>query len=393
LKRCRMKITDIKVTTVSGNFEWVLVKVLTDQDEVTGIGEAFTGPGVKELFSAESEHGLGKDRGIWSLKHLLVGEDPANVERLARKMYTALSGIVGTAGSIVQVISGVETALWDIAGKALDAPVYKLLGGRYRDKIRIYADCHAGESENPESWARRAMEVKDKGFTAMKFDVDKPSHRRVGYNRCLTNPEIKTMVAQVEAVRQAIGDEIDLAIDCHWKYNTKDATRLANALEPYNLLWLEDPVPPENVDAMKKVTASTNTPICTGENLYTKHGFRRLIENQAVDIVSPDVSKVGGLSESKKIADMADLYYMAVAPHNIASPIGTVAACHVCASIPNFLALEYHAIDIPWWDRLIKQERPLISRGYIKVPEKPGIGIELVEEEMVKHLKQGEGLF
>ncbi|MDH5439495.1 MAG: hypothetical protein OEY31_02680, partial [Candidatus Bathyarchaeota archaeon] len=172
-----MKITDIKVTTVSGNFEWVLVKVLTDQDELTGIGEAFTGPGVKELILAESEHGLGKDRGIWSLRHLLIGEDPTNVERLARKVYTALSGIIGTAGSIVQVISGVETALWDIAGKALDAPIYKLLGGKYRDKIRIYADCHAGESEDPESWARRAKEVKEKGFTAMKFDVDKPSHR------------------------------------------------------------------------------------------------------------------------------------------------------------------------------------------------------------------------
>jgi len=388
-----MKITDVKVAIVRGNFEWVLVKVLTDQDELTGIGEAFTGPGVKELILAEAEHGVKEDRGIWGLKHFLIGEDPTNVERLARKVYTGLSGIIGTAGSIIQVISGVETALWDIAGKALGAPVYKLLGGKYREKIRVYADCHAGESEDPDSWAQRAREVKEKGFTAMKFDVDKPSHREVSYNRCLKSSEIKTMAGQVEAVRQAIGDDVDLAIDCHWKYNINDAIRLANALEPYNLLWLEDPVPPENVDAMKKVTASTNTPICTGENLYTRHGFRRLIENQGVDIVSPDISKAGGLSESKKIADMADLYYMAVAPHNITSPIGTVAACHMCASIPNFLALEYHAIDIPWWGKLIKQEQSLISEGYIEVPEKPGIGVELDEEEVVKHLKEGEILF
>ncbi|MHA2395024.1 MAG: mandelate racemase/muconate lactonizing enzyme family protein [Promethearchaeota archaeon] len=385
-----MKITDIRATIVKGNFEWVLIKILTDNDEIYGLGESFMGPGVKELVLSEAGYGAKEDSRTWSLKHLLIGEDPTNVERLTRKIYVELMGVIGTTGTVSHVLSGVETALWDIAGKALGAPVYKLLGGKYRDKIRIYADCHAGESEEPETWARRAKEVKDKGFTALKFDVDTPAHRTVGYNRTLSNREIRLMTKQVEAVREAIGEEIDLGIDCHWKYNTNDAIRLANALEPYNLLWMEDPVPPENVDAMRKVTNSTKTPICTGENLYTRHGFRRLIETQAVDIISPDISKVGGLSESKKISDSADLYYMAVAPHNITSSIGTVAACHVCASIPNFLVLEYHAIDIPWWEKILERGEKLIQGGYMKVPEKPGIGVEINEKEIKKHLKEDE---
>lgn len=388
-----MKIKDVKAIIVRGNFEWILVKITTDEG-IFGLGESFTGVGVKESFYSESGYGLDeKKRQIWGIKHYLVGEDPRDVERLARKVYVGLSGIVGHAGTLVQVISGVETALWDVTGKALDVPVYRLLGGKYRDKIRIYADCHAGGSEEPESWAQRAKEVKKEGFTALKFDIDKTSHWGASYNRCITNSEMKLMVKQVEAVREAIGDDIDLAIDCHWRYNANDAIKLANALEPYNLMWLEDPVPQENNEAMKKVTDSTNTPICTGENTYTKYGFRELIVDQAVDIVAPDMSKTGGLGETKKIADMADLYYMAVAPHNIASPVGTMAACHVCASIPNFLALEYHAIDVPWWRRLIKTKSPLIEGGYIRIPEEPGIGIELNEEEVVKHLKKGEKFF
>jgi L-alanine-DL-glutamate epimerase-like enolase superfamily enzyme len=385
-----MKITDIRATIVKGNFEWVLIKIFTDNDEIYGLGESFMGPGVKELVLSEVGYGARGDSRIWSLKHLLIGEDPTNVERLTRKIYVELMGVIGTTGTVTHVLSGVETALWDIAGKALDTPVYKLLGGKFRDEIRIYADCHAGESEDPETWAERAKEVKDKGFTALKFDVDTSAHRKVGYNRSLSNYEIKLMAKQVEAVREAIGDKIDLAIDCHWKYNTNDAIRLANALEPYDLLWMEDPVPPENVDAMRKVTNSTKTPICTGENLYTRHRFRRLIETQAVDIISPDISKVGGLSESKKISDSADLYYIAVAPHNITSPIGTIAASHVCASIPNFLILEYHAIDIPWWEKILKGEEKLIQGGFIKLPEKPGIGVEINETEIKKHLKEDE---
>ena len=383
----RMKITDIKATSIEGNFEWIIVEIQTDEG-ITGIGESFTGVGVKESFYSECSHGVDV-KEIWSIKNILIGEDPRNVERLSRKLYTSLSGIVGHAGTLIHVISGVEMALWDLTGKALDVPIYRLLGGKYRDKIRVYADCHAGKSEDPQSWAERAKEVKSKGFTALKFDVDKPSHRGPSYNRCLSNSEIKLMVKQVEAVREAIGDDVDLAIDCHWKYNTNDAIKLANALEPYNPWWLEDPVPQENSEAMKKVTDSTNTPICTGENLYTKYGFRDLIVNQAADIVAPDISKVGGLMETKKIAELADLYYISVAPHNICSPIGTVAACHVCATIPNFIALEFHAIDVPWWAKLIKKGSQLIEEGYIKVPEEPGLGIEINEDEIVKHLKRG----
>ncbi len=161
------------------------------------------------------------------------------------------------------------------------------------------------------------------------------------------------MVDVVRAVREAVGPEIMVAMDAHWKFSVNDAIKLAQALEPYDLLWLEDPVPPENIEAQRHVTHSTRTPICTGENLYRKHGYRELIEKQAARIIAPDIPKMGGLAEAKKVADHADLYYIPIAPHNVASPIGTVAAAHVCAAMNNFLVMEYHAHDVAWWGDLV----------------------------------------
>jgi gluconate/galactonate dehydratase len=187
---------------------------------------------------------------------------------------------------------------------------------------------------------------------------------------------------------------VDLAIDCHWNYGVNDAIRLARACEPFDLLWLEDPVPPENPDAMRRVTAATSTAIATGENQYQRHQFRELLERQAVDILAPDFQKVGGLLEGRRIADMADVHYVAVAPHNISSPIGTLASTHLCAAIPNFLALEWHAASVPFFDDLIRgRKAPLIEKGYIAVPEKPGLGIDLDESVAYKHRKRSEAFF
>ena len=200
------------------------------------------------------------------------------------------------------------------------------------------------------------------------------------------------MVDVVRAVREGVGPDIMVAMDAHWKFGVNDAIKLAQALEPFDLLWLEDPVPPETIEAQRHVTHSTRTPICTGENLYRKHGYRELIEKQAARIIAPDIPKMGGLSEAKKVADHADLYYIPIAPHNVASPIGTVAGAHVCAAMNNFLVMEYHAHDVDWWDGLVEGE-PTIVGGYIHLNDGPGHGLTLNEDVARAHLQPGSSYF
>ena len=377
-----MKISDIQTAKLDVGFKQVLVKIYTDEG-ITGIGEAYWGEGVREIIRGQK------------MKDILVGQNPLDVNRLFTRMIEAMSGSGSQAGSIVAAISGIELALWDIAGKALRVPVYRLLGGKYRDKVRIYADCHGGETEDAESWAATARKVKEMGYTALKFDIDTKKHWKEDFNRCLSNADISAQAEKIAAVREAVGDYVDISVDCHWRYSTKDAIRLAKALAEYNLLWLEDPIPPWNIDAMHKVTSKSPVPICTGENLYLKHGFRRLIERQAADIVAPDIPKVGGILEFKTIADMADTYYIPVAPHNVSSPIGTMASAHACASIKNFLILEVHHLSTGsvWWEDLVEREEPIIKDGYINIPDKPGIGVELNEKEISKHLLQVDEKF
>jgi L-alanine-DL-glutamate epimerase-like enolase superfamily enzyme len=394
-----VKITDVRACVVQGNFPWVLVKVLTDEG-ITGIGEAYWGIGVRDV--------------ITRLKPFLVGQDPTQVDWLMHRLMRFLSGSGSQSGTVVTALSGIEIALWDIAGKALGVPVWKLLGSKFHDRIRIYCDCHAGMTPDgkpdytPEGYAERARQVVAKGFTAIKFDLDIPTpyqrphnngsltRYRVAtlyLNRSLSNAEIRFLAELVAAVREAVGEEVEVALDCHWRFNTRDALRLAEAVAPYKPLWLEDPTPPENVDALAEVKRASPVPICTGENHYTAHQFRELIVKQACDIVAPDIPKVGGLRETQKIATLADLYYLPLAPHNVASPIATIAACHVCATIPHFLALEFHAIDVPWWDDLIVGEKPIIRDGFIAVPDTPGLGVQLNEEVVRAHLAEGEEFF
>ncbi len=353
-----MRITRVSTAVVQGNFPWVLVKVETDEG-ITGLGEAYWGVGVAELVHKASQ--------------VIIGENPHNIGKLYELMIRCLSGEGSQAGATVTAISGIEIALWDLVGRALNTPIYNLFGGRFRDKIRVYADCHAGATPEPADYAERAREVVAAGFTAIKFDLDTRNpftadisedlHPRrqwfEPFNRTIGTAERRWMVSVVEAVREAVGPDILVAMDCHWKFAVSDVLKLAWDLEPYDLLWLEDPVPPENIDAQAKVTANTRVPICTGENLYRKHGYRELIEKQAADIIAPDIPKMGGLMEARKVADMADTYYINVAPHNVSSPIGTVAAAHVCASIPNFLVIEFHAHDVPWWGDLVDGEPPI----------------------------------
>jgi L-alanine-DL-glutamate epimerase-like enolase superfamily enzyme len=410
-----MKITRLKTAVVQGNFEWTFVRLETDEG-VQGTGECFMAPGLTKL--------------LRDLEPLLQGEDPRDIRRLFRKLQLAASAAGSASGMIINALTGIEMALWDVLGKWLGTPVYRLLGGKFRDCIRVYADCHAGEGLEsldallrarrppwnptrehepfdyfeqsaekvvftPEMYARRAQAVAAKGFTALKFDIDVPNPYGLDqYNRCLTNREIDYMLSLVSAVREALGPDFDLAVDCHWRFNVNDARKLAVGCEPFRLMWLEDPIPPENVDALKEIKASTTTPIASGENLYLFEGFRRLLELQALSIVTPDLQKVGGLSEARRIAEFADAYYVAMAPHNISSPIGTIASAHLCASVPNFLALEFHAQDVPYWSDLAEGvPKPIIQNGFIALPEGPGLGVSLNEEVARRYADPDEPFF
>lgn len=387
-------ITSIDACVVEGNFEWNLIKVETDVG-VTGIGESYRGGGIPEL--------------VEYTNRFLVGENPLDVERLVRYIFQEMSGHGGTTGKVVTAASGIEVALLDVAGKVLDLPVYQLLGSKYRDKVRLYCDCHAGEAYavedgatdyagadayTPEAYAAEAARVTDMGFEAIKFDLDLPAdNANDSYNGRLTNAAIREKKEIVQAVREEIGYDIDLAFDCHWDYSVESAKRLAYELEEFDLMWLEDLVPPENMDAQKEVTQATRTPVATGENRFRVFELSELIYEHGVDVVTPDPTTVGGLTETMRVADRAEENYIPMSPHNVCSPVGTMACVHLGAATPNFDLLEYHALEVKWWDDLLERDEPLIRDGYIEVPEEPGLGIELDEAVVEEHRLEGTSGF
>jgi L-alanine-DL-glutamate epimerase-like enolase superfamily enzyme len=359
-----MKIASIG-SLLLAPFPWVLIKVRTDTGLV-GIGEAYHGAGVHQIAV--------DDR----LTRSIIGQDPRNVDKLFRDMMACMSASGFYQGAVMSAISGIEMALWDITGQSLGCPIWQLLGGKFRDRIRAYIDCHEGEEDTPEGWVATAKAAESRGFDAIKFDIDPRPSRRDSYNRNISNEDIAHFINVITAVRDALDPNTDLLVDAHWRYAPPDILKVAKAFESLNLLWLEDPIPPENIDAMAKVTRSTTTPICTGENFYTRHGFRDLIQKQAADIISPDLAKAGGLLEGRRIADLADMYYIPFSPHNICGPIGTVAASHVCAAIPNFQILEFHHLDNDLWSNLTVGD-DLITDGHLSVATEPGLGVTLDE--------------
>ena len=385
-----MKITDVQASVIgqqvpdSGGCVWTFVRIYTD--------EGFTGTG--ECNSAAAASGFATKEAILTLKPLLLGKDPMNVGPLYETLRR--SGRYGgtTNAPIIFAITGIENALYDIVGKALNVPIYKLLGGKYRDKIRLYADCHAGESNEPQAYADKALEVVSEGYSAVKFDVDGMGVGKLDpYNYTVGAKEMSHIIKVIETTKAALGNDFDLAIDCHGQFDLPSAITLAKAVEPLRLLWLEEPVPAENIDALAYIKRSSSTVICTGENQYTRYEFVELLQKQATDIIMPDLAKAGGIMEAKRIADLADAFYVPIAPHNVSSPLGMMAACHVMASVPNFLLLEFHGRDIPWWQDLCDGDIPYIQNGWMQISERPGIGVELNEKVARSLLWNGDSYF
>ena len=371
--RPKLKITEIRTAEVRVHGYQVHVRVYTDQG-IIGQGEC-------------TDAAAGSVPLIRLFARFLTGQDPLNVEAAFERIRTSGVFAGAQAGQYVTALSGVEIALWDIAGKALGLPVYQLLGGKVRDRVRVY--CDSGEREmvpGDERSKARIRQVQEMGFTAAKIDIDDALDpaRFDRVNWTASNGEIDHMVAKVAFTRELYPKNFDLAVDMHARYDAGTGKRVAKELEPFKLMWLEEPVPAENIDAMRDVRASTSTPICCGENVYLRWGFREILEKQAVDIIEPDFQKCGGLLEARKIADMAHTYYVPVAPHGVTSPIGMMATAHVCAAVPNFLAQEWHWIDsLDLWRNWVK-EGEIIQKGYIPLPERPGIGVEMNDDEARK---------
>jgi len=409
-----MKITRVTTAVVEANYDWVLVRIDADNGQY-GIGEAYMGPGVPAI--------------VREFGTLLAGADPEGPQVLMRRLRGA--SIHAAPGAVDHALAGIETAVWDLLGKSYGQPVWKLLGGRFRSDVRVYADCHAGdaldslsallqprtvawmgggaaqtgelslkhhgwnplEREFPtvDDYRRRAREMADRGFTAMKFDADIPTpYPTDEYNRSLSRAEIEYVVERLAAVRAEIGPGVDLAVDCHWNYTVADAVKLAKALEPLDLLWYEDPIPPRPIEPLGHLQAAIAVPVSTGENLYAIEDFWDLLTVGRVRVVAPDVQKTG-LLRAMLVAQMADLRFVNLAIHNISSPVGFVAAAHVAAAIPNFLALEWHGASVPFFDELVGG--PVIERGHVTMTDRPGLGIELNRECAWKYRKAGEPFF
>ena len=370
-----MKITAVKTCVVNAEMRnWVFVKVETDQAGLYGWGEASLEWKTRAVVGAVEDYAP-----------MVIGQDPERIEFLYQMMYRQAfwrGGIVG-----LSAISGIEQALWDIRGKALGQPVYNLLGGRVRDKVRMYTHLGGGDmravyetqlSDDAKVFVDRSLEVVSRGYNAVKVLITPPTeplNSIASYNYA---------AKMMQAMREAVGDGVDIMVDCHGRHSVANAIEFCRVLAPFRPLFIEEPVPPENVDAMVEVRRASPVPIATGERLVTRFQFRELIEKQACAIIQPDLCHCGGLWEAKKIAAMAEAYYMGVAPHNPLGPVANAAALHFALSTPNFLIQEDMLTDVPWrWE--VVQHDLKTEGGYWLPTDAPGLGIEVNEENAKKY--------
>lgn len=377
-----LQITSVKCGYIKGS---LFVKVYTNQD-IYGCGEGVDAiPGTYYL--------------VKDFERRLAGKNPLNVHRLFEDIRRGGFFQGAQAGMYVAVLSAIETALWDLAGKALNVPVYQLLGGKFRDKIRVYCDTalYQARLPQPKDFAAAASKAKSMGFNAMKFDLDQANdpNKYDRYNWTASPAELQRMYDQIAAAREAVGPNIDILVDMHGRYDAPTGHAVAKRLEPLNLLWLEEPVPAENVEAYKSIADSTTTPIAAGENQYLAYGFRRMLEIGAVDIIMPDLQKAGGLGEGQRIANLANLYYTPFAPHMVASFLGAMASCHVCASVPNFLVLEWQSYfhTDPMFKEIVHYDEEWVKDSFITLSGKPGIGVDINQDAMKKYAIPGVPFF
>lgn len=360
-----MKVTDLKIFTVDCfRTNWVFIKIYTDEG-ITGVGEATL------------EY---KERALWGavehIKEYLVGKNPLEIEKHYHSIYRDAYWRGGPV--LMSALSAVEVALWDILGKSLGVPVYQLLGGKVNDKVRIYVNGWFSGAKTPEEFGEKAKIAVQRGVTAMKWDPFGKAYMNI------SNSELDTALKCVQAVREAVGDKVDLLIEGHGRFNVPTGIKIAKELEQFNPMFFEEPTPPDSIDSLKAVRDKSPVAISAGERLYSRYDYKDLFEKRAADYIQPDISHAGGIMELKKIASVAETYYIPFAPHNPSGPVANAATLQLAACCPNFCILEIMYSDVDY-RKNVTNEQLEYKDGYITIPDKPGIGIEINEEECLKH--------
>ena len=367
-----MKITEIKpLICHCYRTNWVFVKVTTDEG-IHGVGEATLE--YREQTIAEA---------IRELDRNLRGYDPRNIEAIWHETYRSLYFRGGPVN--MSALSGLEMALWDIKGKELGVPVYQLIGGQVRDKVPCYANGWFSPAKTPDEFALKAKETKNRGFTGLKWDPFGSAYLNI------SKAELRRALKCIEAVVEAVGDEIEILIEGHGRFNVATAVRIGRALEDYDITWFEEPVPPENLDALAEVKNRIRVPVAAGERIYSRWDYQRFFRLNCADYVQPDLSHVGGIGEVKKLAAQAEANHIAICPHNPSGPVANAATLQVAASTPNFHLLETMAVDIPWRKDICSEQVSFVD-GEMSIPDLPGLGVELNEDAIAEHPYQKRDL-
>lgn len=360
-----MKIIDVKPFVVDCfRTNFVFVKVYTDSG-VTGVGEG-TLEYKEKAFLGALEH----------IKEYLLGKNPLEIEKHWHSIYRDAYWRGGPV--LMSALSSVEMALWDILGKHLGVPVYQLLGGKVNNKVRIYVNGWFAGAKEPEAFAEKAKQAVKRGVTAMKWDPFGKSYLNI------SSADLNKALRCVAAVREAVGDGVDLLIEGHGRFNVPTGIKIAKELEQFKPMFFEEPVPPDNLDALLRVKEKSPVAISAGERLYTRWDYRKMFDLSAADYIQPDISHAGGIMELKKIAAEAESRYIPFAPHNPSGPVANAATLQLAATCPNFEILEIMYSDVTW-RKDITDEKLEYQDGYIKIPDRPGLGIEINEEECLRH--------
>ncbi|MBQ9429188.1 MAG: galactonate dehydratase [Clostridia bacterium] len=360
-----MKVTDVKTFVVDCfRTNWVFVKVYTDEG-VTGVGEGTLEYKEKALVGA-----------IGHIKSYLVGKDPRQIEKHIHDIYRDAYWRGGAV--LTSALSAVEIALWDILGKSLGVPVYQLLGGKVNDDCRIYVNGWFAGAKTPSEFAAKAKEAAARGVTALKWDPFGKSYLQI------SNADLSRALDCIGAVRDAVGDSVDLLIEAHGRFDVPTGIKIAGQIAPFKPMFLEEPVPPNNLEALEAVRAKSPVPIAAGERLYTRFDYNELFRRRACDFIQPDVSHAGGIMELKKIAAAAEAQYIPFAPHNPSGPVANAATLQLAACCPNFCILEIMYSDVIW-RKSVTDEHLLYANGRIRIGDKPGLGIELCEDACAEH--------
>lgn len=367
-----MKVIDVKTFIVDCyRTNWVFVKVYTDEG-IDGVGEGTLEYKEKALVGA-----------IKHINDYLIGKDPFQIEKHFHNIYRDAYWRGGAV--LMSALSAIEMALWDILGKSLNVPVYQLLGGKVNEQCRLYVNGWFAGAKTPEEFGEKAKQAVKRGVTAMKWDPFGRNYLQI------SNAELDRALQCIQAVREAVGNEVDLLIEAHGRFDVPTSIKIAKEIAPFKPMFLEEPVPPNNLEALKAVREKSPVAISAGERLYTRFDYNALFQMRACDYIQPDVSHAGGIMELKKIAAIAEAHYIPFAPHNPSGPVANAATMQLAACCPNFCILEIMYSDVIY-RKEITDEKLIYEKGYLKIGDRPGLGIELNEEACSKYPYQKHDL-